>query len=171
MDRKRRFTLAPLALGGIALIGAGSVAGVTGLDAERLVTAAFDRAFEVDGHKQRIAAAQRPNTRAYDGLAGSESFWLGLANPDVARTVAVGQPLFLRAAAGHTSRRLIVTEVRELARSGNAGETHIDTRGEHAGGSYVIVGRDAADPASGEFHIMVRNGELSLVKAPEHQSL
>lgn len=99
-------------------------------NSEVVVANAFERAF---------AALEKPVARAaptaYDGVAGTEEFWLhAQGNANVVNAVAVGQQITLTA--NGTQRRLTITDVSE---AGDA-VTHIETGGsETAGGRARIL--------------------------------
>lgn len=87
------------------------------LNSETIVTSGFERAF---------AALQTPATkvsgRAYDGVVGSEEFWLrSNANANLINAVAVGQQITL--AANGTERHLTITSVADA----DDAITHIQT--------------------------------------------
>jgi hypothetical protein len=94
----------------------------TTFNSETAVTTGFERAF---------AALQKPTvkvaTRAYDGIAGTEEFWLrSNANAHLVKAVAVGQEITL--ASNGTERRLTITSVADA----DEAITHIQTAASRA---------------------------------------
>ncbi len=94
----------------------------TAFNSETVVATGFERAF---------AALQKPAikvaTRAYDGIAGSEEFWLrSNANANLVKAVAVGQEITL--AANGTERHLTITGVTDADDT----ITHIQTSASRA---------------------------------------
>ncbi|MEQ1694904.1 MAG: hypothetical protein ABL901_03595 [Hyphomicrobiaceae bacterium] len=94
----------------------------TTFNSEKVVATGFERAF---------AALQKPTVnavgRAYDGIAGTEEFWLQpIKNGNLVKAVAVGQQITV--AANGTERRLTITNIDE---AGDA-MTHIQTSASRA---------------------------------------
>ena len=107
----------------------------TSFNSETVVATGFERAF---------AALQKPiiklTSRSYDGIAGSEEFWLrSNPNASLVKAVAVGQELTL--AANGTERRLTITSVSD---ADNA-ITHIQTAASRA----LLVTCREGDASSG----------------------
>jgi hypothetical protein len=120
----RRAAVMPLSCGlGLALMALT----VTGFSSEAVVATGFERAF-ADLHKP---LAGKPATalasRAFDGISGSEEFWLrSQADAMLVKAVAVGQHLTV--SVNGTERRLIITGVTDA----DDGVTHIQTPGNRA---------------------------------------
>ncbi|MDZ4841151.1 MAG: hypothetical protein SH859_03265 [Hyphomicrobium aestuarii] len=142
--------------------------GVMALDTDNVVASVFDRSFTRAVEPSRAVADIPPVSRPrLDGIVGSEAFWLGIANPEIARVVAVGQPLTLRSGGNTPDRRLVIIDVREVPASARPTahldtETRIDTRAV-AAPVYLIVCRDHQDPTAAEFLLELRNGEISII--------
>lgn len=118
-SKEPRAVTLPLACG----LGMAAIAlTFTTFNSETAVTTGFERAF---------AALQKPAvkvaTRAYDGIAGTEEFWLhSNANAHLVKAVAVGQEITL--ASNGTERRLTITSVTDA----DEAITHIQTAASHA---------------------------------------
>lgn len=163
----------------VAAAGIAGAAALSGMSPERAVISAFDHAFT----KRNAAAAEAiagpslghgiesatfPRHVSYDGIVGSEAFWLGVANPAVATTVAIGQPLTVSAAAGFGPLRLVITDIREeayrnrLPASEASSVTEIDVT-TSGGRSLLIICRAADKATPGEFRIRLAGGQLALI--------
>jgi hypothetical protein len=158
-------------LGAVGVMAVAAVVvggGVMALDTENVVASVFDRSFSRAVIPPRAVAETPPVSRPrLDGIVGSEAFWLGIANPEIARVVAVGQPLTLRSGGNTPDRRLVIIDVREVPASAGPTahldtETRIDTRAVSAP-VYLIVCRDHQDPTAAEFLLELRNGEISII--------
>jgi hypothetical protein len=109
--------LRPAAVGGLVLAAVALTGAAGTIDSEHMLARAFDRAFAA---KPVTAAA--PAKRAYDGIAGSEEFWLRAeGNVSLLTAVAVGQQLTLTA--NGSERHMTITDVRRA----DEDTTHIDT--------------------------------------------
>jgi hypothetical protein len=107
----------------------------TAFNSEAVVATGFERAF---------AALQKPavkiDGRAYDGIAGTEEYWLRpVANANLVKALTVGQEFTL--AAGGSERRLTITNV---AATDDA-ITHIQT----AAGRALLVTCREGDASTG----------------------
>lgn len=89
----------------------------TSFNSETLVATGFEKAFAA-----LHTPADKVSGRAYDGIAGSEEFWLrSRANAHLIKAVAVGQHITL--AANGTERHLTITSVADA----DDAITHIQT--------------------------------------------
>jgi hypothetical protein len=155
----------PVAFGGLALAAGGALAvGVLTLSPDVIVASSFDRVL----NRLEVVATAVSRRAPYDGISGSEEFWLGIANPDIVKTVAVGQPLIIRS--GSTERRLVITDVRETTVRevpvAATEETHIATAYPGSARVFDIICRDTRNPTVGEIHLKLQNGELSFSIPP-----
>jgi hypothetical protein len=105
-------------LGLSALVATGAVAVMfDGMNSDTVIATGFDRAFASSGRITAPVVA-----KAYDGISGSEDFWLRTSgNEQAVKAVAIGSEITLSDQGAE--RRLTITEVREV---GDA-QTHIST--------------------------------------------
>lgn len=171
----------------VALAGMVSVALGTA-DTDGFVSSAFDRAMARLDHRQAVAMAEAAPSgdRRFDGVAGSEAFWLGVGDPDVVRTLAVGRAVTIRS--GDAEKRLVVTDIRMVGddnapRAADEGTTldphfapalpsaAVHGRAADAGRAWLIVCRDVHDPDAGELLLRLQDGRLKLLSPFGHRSL
>lgn len=176
MQAKRTDRNMQIAFGALCGFGALVAGTVSGLSPELVVVSTFNRAFENASRVPQVATAASTNLRQRhnDGIAGSEAFWLGVANPEIAKAVAIGQPLTLKGSLGGGERRLIITDVREMTGiEGRRDETHIETSSTALESKHIlIVCRDVAHPEGGDILLNLKNGMFWLSETPaEPQSL
>jgi len=157
-------------------------------DTDGFVSSAFDRAMARLDHRQAVAMAEAAPSgdRRFDGVAGSEAFWLGVGDPDVVRTLAVGRAVTIRS--GGAEKRLVVTDIRVVGddnapRAADEGTTldphfapalpsvAIQNRAADAGPTWLIVCRDVQDPDAGELVLRLQDGRLTLMSPFGHRSL
>jgi hypothetical protein len=161
-------------------------------DTDALVATAYDRAFV--GRLASSGVAIAPAPRAYDGVAGSEAFWLSMADPDVVRAHAVGHVVTL--SVDGVERRLVLLDVRPLAEAAHEGRRpafpHIEAREDHTyldtpspdaphlgaaavhatvARTFVVVAREVHAPAAEDIHLLVRDGVATMLPPPNHRSL
>ncbi len=143
----------------LVVVGLGAVGfGVTSINTETVVSSAFDRTF---------AALVRPagpvgRARAYDGVSGSEDFWLSAkVDGHFVKAVSVGQNVLLTT--NGSSRELTITDVRALADEA----THIDTGGA---GSKVLLVTCQEKGGSTQHQLRLRIEHGHLVEAPASQA-
>ena len=137
-----------------ALAGLGFAASVSlalafvAMNSELLIANGFERAFA------SLDAPLPPARRAYDGIVGSEDFWLrSNANVGVIKAAAVGQRIAFDF--NGVARDLVILDVRE----GSDAITYIDT----AGGRdrvLMITCRDLQAPSSGILQLRLEAGRI-----------
>jgi hypothetical protein len=147
----RRNAIAQALTGAGFIVSAGLVLAFLSLNSEALVSKGFERAF-ASLDLPHPPAAHRP----YDGLVGSEDFWLrSAANPALIKA-AVGQNITLSTAGGE--RRLVILDVRE----GGDSITHIDTARTDER-VLLITCRDVQARDGGIVHLRLEAGLLAEV--------
>lgn len=184
------------------LVAAGLTVGAVVLttNSERLIEQAFGVALARTGLTGPAAvsatdtagndgsrAVASPSTRnaRLDGVSGSESFWLGAANPEAGRANFIGQSLTWRSI-GEAERNLVIVDVREIAMTNAAPDGNVssdrveDTRidlsvaAAPADGrltALLIICHDRDRPGSGEIHFRLERGEISLAGGSALQML
>lgn len=144
-----RSVVAPAAFGlGLAL----AALTITAFNAETVVATGFERAF-ADLQKSTAQVA----TRAYDGVSGSEEFWLrNEANANLVKAVTVGRHLTL--SANGTERRLVITGVSDADDT----VTHIQTPGNRA---LLVTCREGDDTNAREVLFRLDSGQMTELPA------
>lgn len=145
---------ASLRLAGIGFTAIAGLAIVVGaINSEALVSSAFDRAF---------AALDKPATKAasrtFDGIAGSEDFWLRAENANIVKTLAVGQKITLNA--NGLERLLTITGVSDAADA----VTHIQTTADKAR-ILLITCREGDARTGREVRLRLEAGQIAEVPA------
>ena len=103
-----------------AITAAGALAlAINATSSDTVITSGFERAFAALGQPAKTLPA-----KPYDGIAGTEDFWLRApAGDQIVKAMAIGQEITLSGRG--SERHLTITDVRD---AGDA-ETHIDTTG------------------------------------------
>jgi len=151
VKNQRHKALIPGTFGvGLALIALTTIA----TNSETIVASGFERAF---ANLQNPPA--RTVARAYDGVSGTEEFWLrSHADALLVKAVAVGNHLTVSAADG-AERRLIITSVANA----DDGVTHIQTAGNRA---LLITCREGHDSTSREVQFRLDAGQIVEIPQP-----
>lgn len=184
------------------LIAAGLTAGATVIatNSERVIEQAFGVALSrtglagpaavpsivtVGNDGGRTVNSTSTRNARLDGVSGSESFWLGAANPEAGGASFIGQSLTWRSI-GEAERHLVIVDVRKIAASKAAparsvsadriDDTRIDlsVAAAPADGrltALLIICHDRDRPGSGEIHFRLENGEISLAGGSALQML
>ena len=145
---------AALRLAGVGIAAIGGLAIIFGaVNSDALVSSAFDRAF---------AALDQPATkvasRTFDGIAGSEDFWLRAENANIVKTIAVGQKITLNA--NGLERLLTITGVSDAADA----VTHIQTTADKAR-TLLITCREGDARTGREVRLRLEAGQIAEVSA------
>lgn len=147
--RRKRLAHAFAGLGFAA--SAGLALAFASFNSEALVSNGFERAFATLDMPLPPAAH-----RAYDGVVGSEDFWLRSAGDPAIIKAAVGQNITLHTAVGE--RSLIILDVRD----GSDNVTHIDTA-RNDDRVLLITCRDVQARGGEIVHLRLEAGQLVVV--------
>jgi hypothetical protein len=153
-NRLTRVATPLLCAAAIATTGVTAVV-VNAMSSETVIASGFDRAFAALGQPARTTLA-----KSYDGVSGSEDFWLRTAaNRQIVKAMAVGGQITI---AGHGHDRLLtITDVRD---AGDA-ETHIDTTG--FGARVLLITCREGDAQTGrEIQLRLEAGRIVELPAP-----